>query len=115
MFNVLYAIWSLLPLGLILLGLWALAKPHLGVRGKEAAKPYFVQGLFCAFALGIAIFIDGSEWFATTIEAYSFSWFNLSIARWLLYPGILLALAYIQKYWYREDKDRVSPRKFIMN
>lgn len=115
MLSVLYAIWLLLPLGLFLLGVWAFVKPYLGVRGREAAMPYFAQSFFCAIALAIAIAIDSSEWFVGLVQTYSFDWFNLSIARWLLYPAVLAALAYIQRYWKKEDQQRVSPKRFIYN
>ena len=113
--KILYIFWLLLPVGLISMGIWAVVKPYLGVRGSEAAKPYLVQGLYCLFAFGLAVLIDQTTWFEETINAYSFSWFNISIARWLLYPGVLVGLAYIQKYWRKEDKNRVAPRRFIYN
>jgi hypothetical protein len=115
MFNILYGLWLLLPLGLALMGVWAIVKPYLGVRGAEDIVGYFKQAVFCFVALAIAIGIDQTEWFEETITAYSFDWFNISIARWLLYPGVLLAMANVQRVWNKEDKKRELPRKFIFN
>ena len=119
--TVLYGVWLLLPLSFFLLAVWAVLKPVFKVHGQEYYGDYFKQGLFCSIGLALAIVIHQSDGFNNFIEAYSHRWFNLSIASWLLYPSILVVMAYInrsiQRYRGVEEESRVLPedKRFITN
>ena len=112
MFRILYILWLLLPLSFFLLALWAVVKPALGVSGRENAKQYSLQGFYCALGLALAIAIDQASWFEGAIEMLSFGWLDISVARWLLYPALLVLGAYIQRYVRKEEKQRNLQTQF---
>ena len=109
--TILYALWLLLPFSFFCLAFWAVVKPYLGVRGKEDTKMYVSQAIFCSVALAIAIFVDRSSWFEPFIEMASFGMLDIKIATWLLYPGVLLALAMAQKIIFKEHPKRIMPSR----
>lgn len=97
--SVLYVLWFLLPLAFLLLALWAMVKPKR--RGKESPREYLEQGVFCAIALAIAIAID-----QTVLEdlfyAVTAGVIDVMFARWMLYPAVLLVLAYLNRFVRRK-------------
>ncbi|MCB0323144.1 MAG: hypothetical protein KDD69_06200 [Bdellovibrionales bacterium] len=111
----LYLIWLLLPLTFIGLALWAIAKPLFGVQGYESPKSYLGQALYCGFALAIAIGIDQTDFFVSAVESLSMGMLDIAVARWLLYPAVLLVLAYGQKIVRGESSKRTLPTRFIYN
>ena len=104
--NFIYVIWSLLPLAFLLLAAWALIKRIAKIPGREFGVNYLAQALFCAIGLAAAIYIDQTEWFEDVLEKFSFGSFDLSVARILLYPAVLLLIAQAQQFWKKEGKKK---------
>jgi len=98
MFNIVYLIWFLLPLAFFILWIWSLAKPYLKIPGREHTGNYFMQGVFCVVGLIISIVIDRTEVFENLLESFSYEKLDLRIARWLLYPVVLVVLSFIQQF-----------------
>jgi uncharacterized membrane protein YjdF len=114
MFKTFYLIWALLPLFLFLLGLWAIVKPVVGMKGREHTWNYFKQSSFCIVGLLIAVWIDNTESFQELIADYSFWKVDLKVAEWLLYPFVLLLMALAQQYWRNrkgENKRQLPVRR----
>ena len=105
--SILYILWLLLPLSFFLLAFWGLVKPYFNVYGKENVRLYMGQAVFCSVGLVIAILIDKSEWFADLVERLSVGMLDINVARWLLYPGVLLAMATAQKFIMKEQPKRI--------
>ena len=106
MFHPVYLIWFLLPLSLLGLAGWAVAKPLFGVPGKEDAADYFKQGLFALAAFAIAIFLDRLSFDDLLLSFTEDSQAAVNIVHWLLYPAVLLALANLNglyKKWQGKD------------
>lgn len=110
--SILYILWILLPLTFYLMAIWALVKPWFGFRGRENVKQYCVQGTYCTLGLLLAIAIDTSDWFEKLVEVVSMGLLDISVARWLLYPGILVGMAYLQRVAKGEAKQRQIPASF---
>ena len=113
MFHPVYLLWFLLPLFLLGLAAWAVMKPLFGVPGKEDASDYFKQGMFALFAFVIAIFLDRLSFDEVLLSFTEDSQAVVNIVHWLLYPAVLLALAYangLYKKW--QGKDLASEASF---
>jgi hypothetical protein len=78
-------------------------KPIFGVAGKEDTAHYFQQAVFCLLAFGVAVAIDSWEPFDSTIEAISMGYVDISIARFLLYPAILVLFAMLHGKFFGKD------------
>ena len=103
MFQFLYVLWVLLPLCFVGLWIWAFVKPFFGVHGKESARSYFSQAIFCGVCLAIAIFLD--QKILLDIEDVMFiDELNVDgkVLRWLLYPAVLVFFAALQAAIYRK-------------
>ena len=104
MFSVLYVVWFLLPLTFFMLWIWSFLKPWFKVHGREDKKHHFSQTLFCLVGFFISVAIDRTELFRDTIDNLSLSWFDLNTARWVLYPSVLLVLAWLQQIFTHRKK-----------
>ncbi len=96
MFHSVYILWALLPLSFLLLAGWAISKRFFGVSGREYPSRYLSQCLFCSVALAIAIYLD-QYLLEDAVDALTDGMLDVTIARWLLFPGILVGMAWIQK------------------
>ena len=94
----LYFFWFLLPLAFLLMAIWAVIKRFAKVPGREYAKEYLNQAMFCGIALGISIWIDQTV-FESVVESTNGEWLDIGVARWLLYPGVLLLMGYLQQLY----------------
>ncbi len=108
MFTATYFIWLLVPLAFFSFGIWSLIKPWFKVAGREFTGNYFKQGLFCLAAFFIAVWIDRHESYQALLESFSVGKFDLLQVRWLLYPAILVLLAYMQQM-LKGKKERMLP------
>lgn len=90
-----YYIWILLPLAFIFLTFRAYFRKWTGDQKRENPKVLLSQAIFCSIALVLTRVIDNTI-FPSIIEMISFEMFDVEIARWVLYPVILVALAYLQ-------------------
>lgn len=93
-----YLVWALLPLLLFIFALWALIRPYVGIRGKEGFSRYFYQAIFCSIALVIAICIDKYETLNDILDSLSYSFFDLRLAKWLIYPLVLLFASWVDSF-----------------
>lgn len=89
-----YFIWLLLPLALGLLCLWSQAKRSFKMQGQEDPKDYFKQFLFVVVGYALALGID-KGFGESALDAFPDQEENIGIARWLIYPAILLGMAYL--------------------
>lgn len=107
----LHILWALLPLCFIGLYIWSFLRPYFKMHGKEDSKLYLSQGIFCSIGWAVAVLIDRSEWFPGLIESLSWGMLDLSVARWLLYPAVLLAMASVQRFFAKESAPFVPHSK----
>ncbi len=84
----------LVPLFFFLFGTWAWIKRVLKKSGKEYPREYYRQAFFTGVGLAIAIFID-KNFLEDLLATLTFGMVDVMIARWLLYPAILVGLAYL--------------------
>ncbi len=111
MFHGVYIIWFLLPLALLLLTGWALIKPFFGVAGREYAGDYFKQALFCLIGFFIALGIDMLSFDDFLLQLSGESKDAVQIVHWILYPVVLLVLAYLHRL-YQKARGQ-DPNRFI--
>lgn len=103
---VLYIFWALLPLSLLVLGIWGLLKPVLGAHGKEHSWFYFKQALFCILVLVLAIGVDQLDVIKSLEEFTANTAYDLNIARCLIYPVILVLAAQLQSVLFQSALSR---------
>ena len=99
----LYVIWALLPLALIFMSINAYLRRVTKRPGEEDIKNYLKQAVFCSIILAMAIGID-QTFYEGMIRIVSSNQSFISIARILLYPFLLLCIAYLQAIKNREYK-----------
>ena len=108
MFHPVYVIWFLLPFILFSLSIWALVKPYFGVAGKEDAWDYCKQAIFSLVGFGIAVGLD-----QLSIDEY-LSFISddetsiVYVVHWILYPAVLLGMAYLSKFLNRSNKNNTA-------
>lgn len=113
MFSILYVFWFLFPLTFFFLWIWSVLKPLFKVPGREDSKSYFSQFVFCLVGFWIAIAIDQTENFANLVDSLSYGMLDLKVARFLLYPVVLVLMAYIQKLFSKKKEEpRVLMKKY---
>lgn len=112
MFHPVYVIWFLLPLILFGLTFWAIVKPYFGVGGKEYAWDYCKQAIFALVAFFIAVGLD-----QLSIDEY-LSFLSddenglVLVVHWVLYPAVLLGMAYLAKLLKRSSKGTADELSF---
>lgn len=89
-----YFVWILLPLALGLLTAWAQMKRSFKMPGQEDPKDYLRQFLFVliGFVLALAIDKTSADWLYENIPVEEV---DIDIARWLIYPALLVAMSYV--------------------
>lgn len=97
MFQGIYVIWLLVPLFFVYSSLRAAIRKSLKRPGREYPGEFLNQAVFTAIALGVAIGIDQTV-FEDIITLVGFDLVNVNVARWLLYPAVLVLLAYLNGY-----------------
>ena len=91
-----YFVWSLLPIALLFWTIKAVWKKTFKMSGREYPKERFSQLVFCTICFVIAIALD--KWFlASFLDTIRIEFFDTRIARWLIYPAILVFGGSIQK------------------
>jgi len=101
MFHTVYIVWFLLPLSLLLLTGWALIKPIFGVAGKEYAKDYFKVAMFTLIGFFIALGIDKLSFDDFVLQLSGESADAVKIVHWILYPVVLVVMAYLHKVYLK--------------
>lgn len=104
MFSWLYAVWALLPLTFLLLTIWGASKKVFKVHGREYTGSYLNQFVYTSFALAISIYLDQTV-LESLFDAIAIDLIDISIARWLLYPAVLVAGAYAQGFFSKAETD----------
>lgn len=107
MFHAVYVIWALLPLAFLLLTCWAVSKRFFGVSGREYPRSYLSQFFFCSTAFVVAIYLD-QYFLEEAVEALTAGMLDIIIARWLLFPGILVGMAWVQKLFTKKPEQLPS-------
>ncbi len=108
-FHSVYILWLLLPTWFFLYGIWAFGK-RFGKRPiREHPEEYFIPGLFTGAGLLVAIWLDQTI-YEELVNTVTMGMVDVIIARWLLYPAILLVMAYGSKFLKRKPHvSRPSP------
>ncbi len=102
-----YLIWFLLPFGLLCVTLWAFIKKMTGVPGREYAADYLKQTVFVAVIYAVSVWFD-SNYYEALAAATGWSGIDPGFARFLIFPGFLLAVAKIQAI-VTGEKENKSP------
>lgn len=102
MFQGIYVVWLLVPVFFVYASLRAAIRRWMKRPGREYPGEFFSQAVFTAIGLGIAIGIDQTV-FEEFISLVSFDLVNVSVARWLLYPAVLVLLAHLNGYFKQKD------------
>jgi hypothetical protein len=107
-----YYIWILLPLVFLLLSLRAVYRRVAGIPRRESPVFFLAQAAFCFVALGLTWWIDTTI-FPSIVDVISFGMFDVDVARWVLYPAVLVLLAYLQEFagldlFKKDPKKRVG-------
>ena len=109
MFTFLHCLWMLFPITFFCLGTWAWVKRARNMLGQENHANYFSQAVFCAAAVAISILLDG-DWLVGFTESISMGMVDASFARFLLFPLVLVLLAYATAPFKREkEPDHIIP------
>lgn len=107
MFHAVYVIWALLPLVFLVLAGWAFSKRFFGVSGREYPSSYLSQFFFCLVAFVVSIYLDQYV-LEDAVEALTAGMLDIIIARWLLFPGILVGMAWVQKLVTKKPEQLAS-------
>lgn len=102
-----YILWILLPVWYLLYGIWAYAKRFGRRPVKEHPEEYFIPGFYTAAALALAIWIDQTV-YEDFVNTVTMGFVDVVIARWLLYPGILLIFAYASALFIKKPANNLS-------
>jgi len=94
MFSTSFYVWSLLPLVLLGLFVWAFLKPIFGVGGREPKAEYLKQFLFTAVILALSEILINSS-ILRTLEGYLSFILPEGFLNWLAFPFLLLLGAQI--------------------
>lgn len=94
MFSTSFYVWSLLPLILLGLFVWALLKPIFGIGGREPKAEYLKQFLFTAVILALSEILINSS-ILRTLEGYLSFILPEGFLNWLAFPFLLLLGAQI--------------------
>lgn len=89
MYHGIYFVWGLLPFCFLCLYVWAIMKPWFRVPGRENPRQYFSQFLYTAICLALTIVFD-QYYLESVFDTLFAGMFDISIARFLLYPFFLL-------------------------
>lgn len=94
MYHGIYFFWGLLPFCLLCLSFWAVLKKWFRVHGREDGRNYFLQFVFCAICLALAIIFDQYA-LEGLVDAVSGGMFDAALPRFFLYPTVLLLGAHL--------------------
>ena len=109
MFTFLHCIWMLFPITFFFLAFWSWVKRVRGMAKQENYGEYFSQAIFCAVAVAISIGLDG-EWLVSFSDTVTMGFVDVAFARFLLFPAVLVTLAYVTKpFKVEKQPDRVIP------
>jgi hypothetical protein len=105
-FHSVYLLWVLLPLSFVVFGILGYLKRYGRRRIREHPREYFSQAVFTGVGLVIAVFIDQTV-FESIIYSLTTGLIEPTIPRWLLYPAVLLLMAYLSNAF----KDKQGHKK----
>lgn len=109
MFTFLHCIWMLFPVAFFFLAFWAWVKRVRKMPNQENQAEYFSQAIFCTVAVAASIALDG-DWLEDFSMTLSMGMIDASFARFLLFPAMLLILAYVTKpFKVEKEPDRIIP------
>lgn len=103
-----HVIWFLLPLGLVALTSWAFIKKMFGIPGREYGSDYLTQTVYCLVLYAISVWFD-SNYYEAVAAATGWNSIDPGFARFLIFPGLLLAAAKIQAIVTGENQKK-SPQ-----
>jgi hypothetical protein len=89
-----YVLWSLLPISLILLTLWAVFKKWFGVAGREYAGEYASSAFFALIIYALAVFLS-KRYYEDLADLTGISDWDPGCLHFLIYPALLLLFAKI--------------------
>ena len=98
-----YFVWSLLPIILFIMAIWAWLKPVLKVAGREDGNRYFMMSMFCTAILILSILIDKSTMFQELVPKLSFGFLEYRMVCLFIYPAMLYIGTLI---WDKYDKKK---------
>ena len=101
--RVIYFIWALLPCFLFFIWARACFQQASKARFQEEPKDYFSPAVFSLVAMLLAIWIDKSM-LDRLIALVPFIEINDLVARWLLYPAILLLMAAVHSAFHKRSE-----------
>ena len=113
MVSLIYIVWGVVPFTLLMMTLYSVAKPALKISGKENTRNYAMQFFFTALALGLTIYIDTSEWYGYYMQYISTHYIDITPARFLLYPLVLLLMVMFDGMKRKSQDDTVKSKRVI--
>ena len=105
-----YFVWILLPLALGLLTAWAQMKKSFKMSGQEDPRDYLKQFIFVLVGFLAAVGLDkvSSDWLYENIPLEEV---DIDIARWLIYPALLVAMSYLIGFRDRKKAAKGKEKK----
>ena len=109
MFTFLHCLWMLFPIAFFWLAAWSWIKRARNKPNQENHAAYFSQAIFCTVAVAISIALDG-EWLEDFSMTISMGMIDASFARFLLFPAVLVVLAYAtMPFKIEKESDHIIP------
>jgi hypothetical protein len=107
MFELIYIVWSLLPLALGAVCLRAAVRAAINSPGREYPTDTFTQFLFCAVLFAVSIFVD-RVMFPPVAPFFELPFFDPVMVRWLIYPSLLVVCASIHNHFYKAEEEKLK-------